>query len=237
MTLNNLGVWAATDGFSAANAAGFAKRVENLGLRRSVDSRSRGARGVFRLRVVVGPNDQPCHRQRDRQYLCPRPPLRGRSAKRAQRTVRREVSARAGRLAHSSRGGRTPAQVWQARCHHARVLAGHGQGTVPLGCARRRTKDRPAALGPKMLELSGELADGAHPYNVTPEHTRQARTLVGIGKLLCVEQGAILETNPAQARAIARRFLSHIWACPITSTTGGGWVSATRTLPAADPIG
>ena len=59
-----------------------------------------------------------------------------------------------------------------------------------------------------MLELSGELADGAHPYNVTPEHTRQARTLVGIGKLLCVEQGAILETNPAQARAIARRFLS-----------------------------
>ncbi len=63
-------------------------------------------------------------------------------------------------------------------------------------------------LGPKMLELSGELADGAHPYNVTPEHTRQARTLVGIGKLLCVEQGAILETNPAQARAIARRFLS-----------------------------
>jgi probable F420-dependent oxidoreductase len=31
---------------------------------------------------------------------------------------------------------------------------------------------------------------------------------LGAGKLLCVEQGAILETNPAQARSIARRFLS-----------------------------
>jgi probable F420-dependent oxidoreductase len=65
-----------------------------------------------------------------------------------------------------------------------------------------------AALGPKMLELSAELADGAHPYNVTPEHTRGARTLLGSGKWLCVEQGAILDTNPSRARAAARRFLS-----------------------------
>jgi probable F420-dependent oxidoreductase len=65
-----------------------------------------------------------------------------------------------------------------------------------------------AALGPKMLELCAELADGAHPYNVTPEHTRQARAILGADKLLCVEQAAVLETNPAQARAMARRFLS-----------------------------
>jgi probable F420-dependent oxidoreductase len=65
-----------------------------------------------------------------------------------------------------------------------------------------------AALGPKMLELAAELADGAHPYNVTPQHTHEARALLGAGKLLCVEQGAILETDPAQARATARRFLS-----------------------------
>ena len=32
-----------------------------------------------------------------------------------------------------------------------------------------------AALGPKMIELSGSLADGAHPYLVTPEHTRATR--------------------------------------------------------------
>src|SRR5215471_12182713 len=32
-----------------------------------------------------------------------------------------------------------------------------------------------AALGPMMLKLSAERADGAHPYNSTPLHTRQAR--------------------------------------------------------------
>ncbi len=58
-----------------------------------------------------------------------------------------------------------------------------------------------------MLELSGERADGAHPYNVPPEHTREAREILGPNKLLCVEQGAILETDPAQARALARQFL------------------------------
>jgi probable F420-dependent oxidoreductase len=64
-----------------------------------------------------------------------------------------------------------------------------------------------AALGPKMLELSAALADGAHPYNVTPEHTREARAILGPGKLLCVEQAAILETRPDEARARARRFM------------------------------
>ncbi len=32
-----------------------------------------------------------------------------------------------------------------------------------------------AALGPKMLALSAERADGAHPYHATPEHTAMAR--------------------------------------------------------------
>src|SRR5947209_12160487 len=45
-----------------------------------------------------------------------------------------------------------------------------------------------AALGPKMLALAAEDADGAHPYNVTPEHTAGARKILGAGKLLCPEQ-------------------------------------------------
>jgi probable F420-dependent oxidoreductase len=65
-----------------------------------------------------------------------------------------------------------------------------------------------AALGPKMLELAAELTDGAHPYNVTPEHTQEARSILGKGKVLCVELGVILETDAAQARAIARKFLN-----------------------------
>jgi probable F420-dependent oxidoreductase len=64
-----------------------------------------------------------------------------------------------------------------------------------------------AALGPKMLELAAELADGAHPYNVPPQHTREARSILGKDKLLCVEQAVILEPDAAQARALGRKFL------------------------------
>ncbi|GIX31975.1 MAG: LLM class F420-dependent oxidoreductase [Porticoccaceae bacterium] len=62
--------------------------------------------------------------------------------------------------------------------------------------------------GPKMLALAAELADGAHPYNVTPEHTATAREILGPGKLLCPEQKVLLETDPERARAVARRALA-----------------------------
>jgi len=41
-----------------------------------------------------------------------------------------------------------------------------------------------AALGPKMLDLARDRAGGAHPYLVTPEHTRLAREVLGEGRLL-----------------------------------------------------
>src|SRR5262249_22983244 len=65
-----------------------------------------------------------------------------------------------------------------------------------------------AALGPQMLKLSAERADGAHPYNSTPEHTRRARELLGHKAYLCPEQAVILETDAAKARAVARKFLA-----------------------------
>jgi probable F420-dependent oxidoreductase len=62
-----------------------------------------------------------------------------------------------------------------------------------------------AALGPKMLELAAERADGAHTYFVPPEHTADARARLGSGKLLAPEQVCVLSTDPAVAREIARR--------------------------------
>jgi probable F420-dependent oxidoreductase len=61
-----------------------------------------------------------------------------------------------------------------------------------------------AALGPKVLRLSAERAAGAHPYLVTPEHTREARQILGDGPLLAPEQKVVLETDPERARAIGR---------------------------------
>jgi probable F420-dependent oxidoreductase len=59
-----------------------------------------------------------------------------------------------------------------------------------------------------MMALSGELADGAHPYNTTPEHTSHARALLGPSKLICPEVWVLLESDRARARSAARQALS-----------------------------
>src|SRR5277367_5980861 len=64
-----------------------------------------------------------------------------------------------------------------------------------------------AALGPLMLKLAAERAAGAVPYNVTPEHTREARATLGPHKLLAVEQKVCLEMDSVAARGLARRDL------------------------------
>ena len=61
-----------------------------------------------------------------------------------------------------------------------------------------------AALGPRVLRLSAERSAGAHPYLVTPEHTRQARQILGDGPLLAPEQKLVFGTDPEQARALGR---------------------------------
>jgi probable F420-dependent oxidoreductase len=65
-----------------------------------------------------------------------------------------------------------------------------------------------AALGPRMLALAAERAQGAHPYLVTPDHTAKARSALGPNSWLLPEQAVVLEANRDQARAIARRHIS-----------------------------
>ncbi len=62
-----------------------------------------------------------------------------------------------------------------------------------------------AALGPRMLDLARDGADGAHTYFVPPPHTEAARSRLGPAKLLVPEQAAVLETDPTRAREVARR--------------------------------
>lgn len=66
-----------------------------------------------------------------------------------------------------------------------------------------------AALGPRMLQLAGELADGAHPFLVTPDHTARARQTLGPHRLLAPEQSVLIETDPVAARNAARDHLAH----------------------------
>jgi probable F420-dependent oxidoreductase len=65
-----------------------------------------------------------------------------------------------------------------------------------------------AALGPKMLELAAERADGAHPYFVPVAHTAFARERLGPDAVLAPEQAVVLESDPGEARRIARHHMA-----------------------------
>lgn len=86
----------------------------------------------------------------------------------------------------------------------AAYLDGLDAAEIPLATDARMI----AALGPKMLELAQTRTAGTHPYLVTPELTAKARAGVGPDGLVASEQGVVLDTNPASARATARLHLS-----------------------------
>jgi probable F420-dependent oxidoreductase len=65
-----------------------------------------------------------------------------------------------------------------------------------------------AALGPRMLELARDRGAGAHPYLVTPEHTRRAREILGPDRALAVEQSVLLEPDPERGLEQARAFVA-----------------------------
>jgi len=62
-----------------------------------------------------------------------------------------------------------------------------------------------AALGPKALATARDLTAGALPYLVPPEHTADARKILGPDRLLIPEQKIFLGADPEQARQVARR--------------------------------
>jgi probable F420-dependent oxidoreductase len=64
-----------------------------------------------------------------------------------------------------------------------------------------------AALGPKMTALSGQVAQGSHPANTTPEHTAQARAILGAGPWLAPIQRVCLTQDASVARAVGRQLI------------------------------
>ncbi|MFJ9417672.1 TIGR03620 family F420-dependent LLM class oxidoreductase [Streptomyces sp. NPDC101227] len=64
------------------------------------------------------------------------------------------------------------------------------------------------AHGPQMTRLAGAKSAGVHPFLVSPAHTAWARSLLGDGPLLALEQAVILHTDAETARAEARAMLA-----------------------------
>lgn len=71
-----------------------------------------------------------------------------------------------------------------------------------------------AALGPRMLQIAAQHADGAHTYLVPPDHTAQARQILGPERLLVPEQAAVLTNDKAKAYEIGRRHLRRYLSLP-----------------------
>ncbi len=202
-----LGVWAATDCYTAAEAAQFARQVEAWGYshlwypeavgRESFSAGSWMLASTQKLQVATG------------------------IANIWARDAQASAAARLGLNEQS--GGRFVLGLGVSHVPLVQKLRGHNYDK-PLQFMREYLEfmqkvlyraPQPAcnnelilaALRPGMLKLSAELADGAHPYNVTPEHTRRAREIVGAGKKLYVEQKVCLTTDGAQARKVAAEFL------------------------------
>lgn len=209
MKLGKLGVWSSLDGMTAADGLAFARRVEAWGYQTLWMPESRGRNvlvnaawilaGTTTLNVASGIAN-----------IYARDPM---------------ATANAHRGLNEQSGGRFLLGLGVSHVPMVTGLRGHEYGKpVPTMRAYLKgvadapyqappPKDRPltviAALGPAMLKLAAEATDGAHPYCVTPEHTAQARKILGAGKLLCPELMVLLETDPAKARQIARGHISH----------------------------
>jgi probable F420-dependent oxidoreductase len=208
MELGKLGVWTGMDGMSAAAGAAFAKRVEAWGYAALWLPESRGRNALAHSAWLLA-NTETLIVATGIANIYARDPMAMANGQRG--------------LAEQS-GGRFLLGVGVSHRPSVEGLRGHVYGP-PVATMRaylRAMRDTPypappppepppvivAALGPRMMALAAELADGAHPYNTTPEHTAEARRILGPGKLLCPEVWVLLESDPAKARAAARAALS-----------------------------
>jgi probable F420-dependent oxidoreductase len=206
--MNKLGVFAAMDGFPAAHAAAFARSLETWGYGVLWVPEAFG-REVFSASAWLLANTTTLTVASGIANIYARDPL-------ATVAAQNGLNEQSGGRFLLGLGVSHVPLVEGLRKHEYQKPIGAMQQYLSAMAATQYGSVPPAdppktilaALGPKMLALSAKQADGAFPYNVPPEHTRQAREILGAGKLLCVEQAAVLETDAARARGIARQNLA-----------------------------
>jgi probable F420-dependent oxidoreductase len=89
-----------------------------------------------------------------------------------------------------------------------------------------------AALGPRMLALAAERAQGAHPYLVTPEHTAKARSILGSDSWLYQSKRSSWRQTPTRPGRSHGGTSPDTSTCRTTPITGGASASPTTTLRA-----
>lgn len=214
LSMNKFGVWAMLDHLSSLDAAAFARRVETWGYGTLWIPESVG-REICSSASWLLASTQQLNIASGIASIYARDPL---AAACAQLTLNEQSN---GRFLLGLGVSHIPIVEGLRRLEYRRPIEAirqymEGMTQVPYRAVKPKIAPKTvlAALGPKMLEVAAQMADGAHPYNVTPEHTFQARRLLGKQKLLCVEVAAILETDPSLARTTARQFLQFYLSLP-----------------------
>lgn len=208
MNLGKLGIWSAVDLLNAADGAALAQRVEKWGY-----SALWIAEGVGRdafvssgwllantRKLIIGTGIATIYARDALTAVCAQYALAEQSGGR----FLLGLGVSHGMIVEGMRGQTYEKPIPKMKAYLERMANSKYMAPPPP----EKPKTVIAALGPKMLELASRLADGAHPYNVTPEHTARARKILGPGKLLCPEQMVLLEKDASTARPVARRMLA-----------------------------
>ncbi len=208
MKLGRLGVWYSTDKLNGGQLADLMRAVEKNGYSAFWHPESRGYEAMS-----LG------------EYLLSKSEKLVIGSSIANIYARDAYTARRGMISMNDlHGGRYILGLGVSHIPMVEGLRGH-KYDKPLGAMTAYLeaiyKDAPAdspvvvaALGPKMLALSGAKAMGAVPYNVTPKHTAEAAKILGKDKILAVEQKVTIETDPAKARALGRKELARYMLLP-----------------------
>lgn len=229
MKLGRLGVWCATEGMSAGEAAAFAKRLAGWGYSALWVPEAFGRNVLVHAAWLLSQTESLI------------------VASGIANIYGRDPTAMASANAtlNEQSGGRFLLGLGVSHAPLVEGVRGHEYSAKPVAFMRSyleamakvpyggpKPPEQPpivlAALGPKMIELAGAMTQGIHPYNVTPVHTAQARAQLGAGKWICVEQKVMLEADAARARGAARKNLSIYMTLP-------NYVNNWRRLGFTDP--
>ncbi len=208
MELGKIGVWTGLDAMTAQESAAFAQRVEAMGYSALWIPEAVGRDPFSQIGYLAASTEKLIFATGIANIYARDPMLMN--------SIRKTVSSLAPdrfilglgvshkHLVSNQRGHDYSKPLTTMRNYLAAMDKALFMGQLP-------EKEAPIVIGAlrdKMLALASTQADGAHPYNVTPDHTQHAREIMGPDALLCPEQMVLAVTDATKARKIARKHLA-----------------------------
>lgn len=204
MQLGSVGVWLGGYGFPADDDRAMARAIEQLGFSALWFGEAPGGKEAFSRAAMLLAATDTLVVATGIASIWGRDPLNTASA------IRTVGEAFAGRFV-AGLGISHPPAVAERGAHYRAPLGAMADHLNRMLAVEHRSPppDEPVpvllgALRPRMLELARDRADGAHPYFVPVEHTRRARQILGPDRLLAPELAVVLESDPTEARRLAR---------------------------------